>query len=99
MEVEPEATTGCSFESLDPSNPSDCTEDELKFFRDMSDRGRDSDLGLLDCARSLFPNNLVLLRDLSCFEGATSSTRSPCCDSFSESALPLLLIGDMDLSD
>jgi hypothetical protein len=43
-----EAGTCCIFDSFVPSNPSELRDVELKFFRDISDRGRDSDRGFFD---------------------------------------------------
>lgn len=43
-----EAGACCSFDSFVPSNPSVCKDDELKFFRFISDRGRDSERGFFD---------------------------------------------------
>lgn len=57
----------CSLDSLAPSKPRLCKEDELKFFRDISDRGRDRERGFLEGDGSLL--FLSLPRDMSRFDG------------------------------
>ena len=83
-----EAGVCCILDSFVPSNPSVLRDVELKFFRDISDRGRDSDLGFFDGDLASFITSgagaEARPRDILFFDGDLLSVRA--------SSLPLRVV-------